>query len=117
VMVAWKATRESARALSAAMPLLQSAQSVRVALDGDTTPLHRDLLLAHLHRHGIQATTHELSSSPSSAGEAILSMAADGGADLIVMGCYGHSRAREFVLGGASRTVLESMTVPVLMAH
>jgi nucleotide-binding universal stress UspA family protein len=47
----------------------------------------------------------------------MLSMAADFGSDLIVMGCYGHSRTREFVLGGASRTVLESMTVPVLMAH
>jgi len=50
-------------------------------------------------------------------GEIILSRAADSGADLIVMGIYGHSRLREFVLGGASRTLLESMTVPVLMSH
>jgi nucleotide-binding universal stress UspA family protein len=53
----------------------------------------------------------------STAGEALLSLAADVGADLLVMGCYGHSRARELVLGGASRTVLRSMTLPVLMAH
>ena len=50
-------------------------------------------------------------------GELLLSKAADLGADLLVMGCYGHGRAREWVLGGASRTVLQSMTVPVLMAH
>jgi nucleotide-binding universal stress UspA family protein len=117
VMVAWKATREAAHALSAAIPLLRSAHSINVVLDGDTTPTDRELLRAFLRRHGLQALEHTLASSPSTAGEAILSMAADLGADLIVMGCYGHSRTREFVLGGASRTVLESMTVPVLMAH
>jgi nucleotide-binding universal stress UspA family protein len=53
----------------------------------------------------------------SDAGDELLSLAADVGAEMIVMGCYGHSRAREFVLGGMSRTVLETMTVPVLMAH
>jgi len=117
VMVAWKATREAAHALSAAIPLLRSAQGVNVVLDGDATPTDRELLHAFLRRHGLQAREHTLIGSPSTAGEAILSMAADLGADLIVMGCYGHSRTREFVLGGASRTVLESMTVPVLMAH
>ena len=50
-------------------------------------------------------------------GDTLLSLAADVDADLLVMGCYGHSRAREFVLGGASRTVLRTMTLPVLMAH
>ncbi|MCW5657197.1 MAG: universal stress protein [Burkholderiaceae bacterium] len=117
VLVAWKATRESSRALSAAIPFLQSAQSVNVAIDGDTGSAYREVLLEFLGRHGIRATVTTLSSRTSGAGEAILSMAADVGADLIVMGCYGHSRAREFALGGASRTVLESMTVPVLMAH
>jgi nucleotide-binding universal stress UspA family protein len=51
------------------------------------------------------------------AGEHLLSMAADTGADLLVMGCFGHSRAREWVLGGATRSILQSMTVPVLMSH
>jgi nucleotide-binding universal stress UspA family protein len=117
VLVAWKATREAAHALSAAMPLMQRAQSVSVAIDLETTQAQKELLHAHLRRHGVQANLQQLSSSTFTAGEAILSLAADVGADLIVMGCYGHSRAREFVLGGATRTVLESMTVPVLMAH
>jgi nucleotide-binding universal stress UspA family protein len=117
VLVAWKATRESARALSAAMPLLQRATSVRVAFDLESTASQKDWLQTYLHRHDVQASCEVLSSSPSTAGETILSTAADAGADLIVMGCYGHSRTREFVLGGATRTVLQSMTVPVLMAH
>ena len=51
------------------------------------------------------------------AGAQLLSLAADVGADLLVMGCYGHSRAREWVLGGVTRTILQSMTLPVLMSH
>jgi nucleotide-binding universal stress UspA family protein len=117
VMVAWKATRESARALGAAIPLLRCAQSVNIVLDADATPTDRELLRAFLRRHGVQAQEQTLMTTSSTAGEAILSRAADLGADLIVMGCYGHSRTREFVLGGATRTVLESMTVPVLMVH
>jgi nucleotide-binding universal stress UspA family protein len=117
VMVAWKATRESAHALSAAMPFLRAASSVSVAIDENTPRSEQELLQAYLRRHGMQAATHLLPGTSSTAGEAILSLAADVGAELVVMGCYGHSRAREFVLGGASRTVLESMTVPVLMAH
>lgn len=117
VLVAWKASRESARALGAAIPLLQTARSVTVAVDAYAGAPQKDQLLEFLGKHGIRATTDTLSSNPSTAGEAILSMAADAGADLIVMGCYGHSRTREFVLGGASRTVLDSMTVPVLLAH
>jgi nucleotide-binding universal stress UspA family protein len=116
-MVAWKATRESARALGAAIPLLRGASSVSIAIDENTPRAEQDLLQAYLHRHGVQAASHLLPGTHSTAGEAILSLAADVGAELVVMGCYGHSRAREFVLGGASRTVLDSMTVPVLMAH
>jgi nucleotide-binding universal stress UspA family protein len=117
VLVAWKSTRESAHALGAAMPLLQRAQRVGVAVDLETTAAQKDLLQSYLRHHGVQVTYHVLPSGTTTAGEAILSTAADVGADLIVMGCYGHSRAREFVLGGATRTVLGSMTVPVLMAH
>jgi nucleotide-binding universal stress UspA family protein len=117
VLVAWKPSRESARALGAAMPFLQAAQRVTVAIDADAVASHKEPLLEFLGKHGVRATTDTLQSSPSTAGEAILSRAADAGADLIVMGCYGHSRAREFVLGGASRTLLDSMTVPVLMSH
>ena len=94
-----------------------SSASVCVAFDFDTTASQKDWLQTHLQRHGVKASYEALSSSPSTSGEMILSAAADAGADLIVMGCYGHSRTREFVLGGATRTVLQSMTVPVLMAH
>jgi nucleotide-binding universal stress UspA family protein len=60
---------------------------------------------------------HRRNGAPESVGDALLSLAADTSADLLVMGCYGHTRAREWVLGGATRTVLKSMTLPVLMAH
>ena len=115
VFVAWKESRESARAVTAALPLLQAAKAVHVGVDtevADKSPLQR-----YLQRHGVEAQCHTLVTEASQAGEIMLSMAADVGADLMVMGCYGHSRARELVLGGASRSVLEAMTVPVLMTH
>ena len=122
-LVAWKETRESARALSAALPLLQRAERVHVACGGEgkavsgwseAPPLD---VQAYLRRHGVQATMHRESTVSRDLGNLLLSLAADLSADLLVMGCYGHGRAREWVLGGASRTVLESMTLPVLMAH
>jgi nucleotide-binding universal stress UspA family protein len=115
VFVAWKETREAARAVSAALPILQAASTVHVGIDAatpDKAPLQH-----FLQRHGIQARFHTLATDPPLAGEIMLSRAADLSAELMVMGCYGHSRARELVLGGASRTVLGSMTMPVLMAH
>jgi nucleotide-binding universal stress UspA family protein len=72
---------------------------------------------AYLALHGVQAVLEQQAAVPDEPGELLLSRAADLGADLLVMGCYGHSRAREFVLGGATRTVLASMTLPVLMCH
>lgn len=120
-LIAWKDSAESARALAGALPLLRQAKQVDVALwggadapvaGGQTLDLPRYLAL-----HGIQARLHRESREPDNVGESLLSLAADVSADLLVMGCYGHSRAREFVLGGASRTVLRSMTVPVLMSH
>jgi nucleotide-binding universal stress UspA family protein len=113
VLVAWKPTRESARAIAAAMPLLQMADHVHVAAWG-AEPREVE---AWLRRHGVAATLHRESTAGSEVGEMILSRAADLGADLLVMGCYGHSRAREMVLGGASRTIIDSMTIPVLMTH
>jgi nucleotide-binding universal stress UspA family protein len=113
VLIAWKPTRESARAVAAALPLLQTAQNVHVAAwGGDPHEVESWLL-----RHGVTPTLHREPDAGRETGEMILSRAADLGADLVVMGCYGHSRARELVLGGASRTIIDSMTVPVLMAH
>ena len=65
----------------------------------------------------MSAQWHRDPGEPAEIGELLLSRCADLSADLLVMGCYGHSRAREWVLGGTSRTVLHSMTLPVLMAH
>lgn len=120
-LVAWKETRESARAVSAALPLLRKASKVHVAVwDDDSLKRYDEAPLdiaRYLRQHGVEAEVHHHGPASREIGEYLLSRATDLSADLIVMGCYGHGRAREWVLGGASRTVLQSMTVPVLMAH
>lgn len=126
VLIAWKPTREAARAVACALPLLQRARSVHVvgwsadasaATSADQAG--RLDLAGYLRLHGVEPKLRYHNGAPSDVGvgEGLLSLAADVGADLLVMGCYGHSRARELVLGGATRTILRSMTVPVLMAH
>jgi len=123
VLVAWNTTREAARALSAALPLLQKAPQVHLVAwsDEENGPKamssERMQIETYLAAHGVKATLHWYGDGPGSPGDRLLSLAADLGSDLLVMGCYGHSRARELVLGGATRTVLKSMTLPVLMAH
>jgi nucleotide-binding universal stress UspA family protein len=120
VLIAWKSTRESAHAVSAAIPFLQRARHIHLTFadEGDTTTERAAALGDYLRLHGVQVPVQRHASLVSdSPGDDLLSLAADIGADLLVMGCYGHSRARELVLGGASRTVLKSMTLPVLMAH
>ncbi len=124
VVVAWKNTCESARALGASLALLQSAERVHVVCwDDDSGDRRSDEtggpidIERYLALHGVTATPHRHRSVPADVGGALLSFCADVGADLLVMGCYGHGRAREWVLGGATRTVLRSMTVPVLLAH
>lgn len=121
VLVAWNASRESARALSAAMHFLTRAKQVDIVVwdDGDIRDgtSGRSQLTRYLDTHGVPATLHWYGSAPRDIGNALLSLCADLDADLLVMGCYGHSRAREWVLGGTSRTVLQSMTVPALMSH
>lgn len=121
ILVAWRATRESARALEAALPLLQRAGHVDVvAWENKLAPSFEDdraRLVRFLKRHQVGASFHWHDAIKGNPGEALLSQASDFDSDLIVMGCYGHSRARELVMGGVTRTVLKSMTVPVLMAH
>ncbi|NML14706.1 universal stress protein [Azohydromonas sp. G-1-1-14] len=113
VLIAWKPTRESARAVAAALPLIPEGASVHVVA-WDNDPHEIEPLLR---RHGIEAQYHREGPAMVTLGEELLSRAADLNSDLLVMGCYGHSRARELMLGGASRTVLQSMTLPVLLAH
>ncbi len=120
VVLAWKPTREAARAVSAALPLLQRARQVHVLSwsDEDEAVGGEGLSLGpYLQLQGVKAIWHREMSEPDLLGELLLSRAFDLEADLLVMGCYSHSRAREWVLGGTSRTVLRSMTLPVLMAH
>jgi nucleotide-binding universal stress UspA family protein len=139
VLVAWAATRESARALRDALPWLQHAAAVEVlhctgpADDAATAGAEAELaaVVAHLQRHGVAATGRlrhaaqpsvlerlHLGWTPDApVAEALLSHAADCGADVLVMGGYGHPRAWELALGGVTRTILQSMTLPVLMSH
>ena len=123
VMLCWNASRESARAASDALPLFKEAEKVIVLLvDPKSSPAGHGAepgadVATWLVRHGIEVTVQRDVAANSDLGSVILSRAADHDVDLIVMGVYGHSRLREMVLGGASRTLLSSMTVPVLMAH
>ena len=123
VVVAWDASREAARAVSDAMPILERADSVHVVVIGpESTPLgHGEVpgadIGAHLARHSVKVEVERVVAGELSVGNALLSHIADRGADLLVMGAYAHSRVRELVLAGATRTILESMTLPVLMAH
>ena len=130
ILVSWDGGREAARALQLALPLVRQAGQVSIAVFEVAAAEHTvaDALAADprpwLARHGVQATLtvhaiahHRSLSRRHEVGERLLSLAAEGGFDLLVMGAYGHSRFRESLLGGVTRTVLESMSLPVLMAH
>lgn len=115
VLLCWNGRREAARAATGALPILKRAERVIVLLvDSEDGGEH---VVAWLARHGVKAVAKRDTADGSDVGAIILSRAADQDADLIVMGLYGHSRMREWVLGGASRTLLASMTVPLLVAH
>lgn len=126
VVIAWDGSREAARALSDSLPLIKRARFVTIASVGphgnDNAPREEPPaaidVSTFLERHGIRAS---FSSTPPvagvSTGATLLNRIADLHADLLVMGAFGHPRAQERVLGGVTRTMLESMTVPVLMSH
>lgn len=123
VLVAWNASREASRAIHDAMPLLRSARKVTVlavnpkhGIEGHGDVPAADIAL-HLARHGVKAEAAHTIAKDISEGDALLSYAADLGVDLIVAGGYGHSRAREMVFGGVTRTLLIEMTVPMLLSH
>ncbi len=124
VLIGWNATREAARAVHDALPLIDPKATVTVltvergrpGVELQDTP-GADLA-AHLARWGLTVTAARTATDGSiSDGDALLSYASDIGADLLVVGGYGHSRARELVLGGASRGLLQHMTLPLLMSH
>lgn len=120
-LVAWNGSLEATRAVDHALPLLRRASQVVVAHfdeggSGGALAAQSPELLAWLGRHGIKAELHEQTTGNDS-GDALLSLAAERQSALIVMGGYGHTRLRELMLGGATRTMLARMTTPVLMSH
>jgi nucleotide-binding universal stress UspA family protein len=123
VLVAWNASREAARAINDALPLLAQAKTVTVLAVNPRFGVrgHGDVPAAdvalHLARHGVKAEAAHTASGDIADSQALLSYAADISADLIVAGAYGHSRAREVIFGGMTRTLLREMTVPVLFSH
>ncbi|MDX2087157.1 MAG: universal stress protein [Kofleriaceae bacterium] len=123
ITVAWDGRREAARAVFDALPLLQKAKRVRVVTvterngkRGSNEVPGADIAVA-LDRQGVRVETATCADGSTGAGGALLADAAGSGCDMLVMGAYGHSRLREFVLGGATRHVLQKATVPVLMSH
>jgi nucleotide-binding universal stress UspA family protein len=123
IVVAWNGRREAARAAFDALPFLQKAEAVNVVwIDHERDNIDaKDRagmdLCAALARHGVRCEASTRPSSRGDAGAALLATVDALDADLLVMGCYGHSRLREMILGGASRHVLQHARVPVLMSH
>ncbi len=121
VMACWDGSRQAARAIADAMPLLERAGLVEVVIvtneRGKKDEIPGADMGQHLARHGLKVDIKRISEGSIDVADAILSHAADFSADFIIMGGYGHSRLREFVLGGVTRSILRSMTAPVLMSH
>jgi nucleotide-binding universal stress UspA family protein len=123
VLVAWNASREAVRAIHDALPLLGGAESVRlVAVDPVPSaagfgPLPAADMARHLARHGLPVTAAAVASAGRETADVLLEAATDMGADMLVMGGYGHSRLSEMILGGVTRDMLSRATLPVLMAH
>jgi nucleotide-binding universal stress UspA family protein len=121
IMVCWDGSRQAARAIGDAIPLLTKAGKVEIVSiasePGKQDKIDGVDMGQHLARHGLKIDVERIPAGDVDVADALLSHAADSGADFMVMGGYGHSRLREFVLGGVTRSILQSMTVPVLMAH
>jgi nucleotide-binding universal stress UspA family protein len=120
VLACWDGSRTAARAIGDAMPLLERAKAVEVVIVAEerkSEEMTGANMNAHLVRHGVAASVKRIAKGDIAIQDALLSYAADSGADFMVMGGYGHSRLREFILGGVTRGILASMTLPVLMSH
>lgn len=122
MVLAWDASLEATRTVHHALPLLRCASKVHVMVFNVSreSDLHGDEpgadIALYLARHGVEVDVHQ-ETTKTDVGNALLSACADLEAELLVMGCYGHSRFRELMIGGVSRTVFGSMTLPVLFAH
>jgi nucleotide-binding universal stress UspA family protein len=123
VLVGWNASREASRALHDALPLIAKAETVTLFLANPTRGLdgHGEEpgadIARHMVRHGLKVEVAKVIADDVPDSALLLNHASDMGADLLVMGAYGHSRLREFILGGMTRSLLREMTVPVLLSH
>jgi nucleotide-binding universal stress UspA family protein len=121
VMVCWDGSRPATRAIADAMPLLERAGNIEVVIitneRGKQDEIEGADVGQHLARHGLKVEVKRITRDGQDIANVLLSHSADSEADFIVMGGYGHSRLREFVLGGVTRTMLRSMTAPTLMSH
>jgi nucleotide-binding universal stress UspA family protein len=120
VLVCWDGSRHTARAVADAGPFLARARMIEVVTIGaevKSEEISGADIAHHLARHGLNIELKNIAAPDLDVSNAILSHAADVSADFMVMGGYGHSRLREFILGGATRGILATMTVPTLMSH
>jgi nucleotide-binding universal stress UspA family protein len=119
VVIAWKDVPEAARAVNAAIPILERAQKIFVVITReDDEPVSRcENVVTQLAWHGLSAEAHSVVPGERDPAHAMLETARAAGADLLVMGAYGHSRLRETVLGGFTRSVLYDASLPVFMLH
>jgi nucleotide-binding universal stress UspA family protein len=123
ILIAWQPQREAARAVSDSLPFLRLAKSVTVVAaeshsnQHDATSLSLETLRRHLARHGVAARMRSVPTGAKSIGESILAEARSDNVDLIVSGAYGHSRLRELIFGGVTRSLLEASDIPLLMSH
>jgi nucleotide-binding universal stress UspA family protein len=121
VMLCWDGSRSAARAAADAMPFILRAKAVEIVIVASEPAKSDELpgadMAHHLARHGARVELKRIVTSETDVASTILSHAADNSADFLVMGGYGHSRLREFILGGVTRGILASMTIPTLLSH
>jgi nucleotide-binding universal stress UspA family protein len=121
VIICWDGSRTAARAVADAIPILGKSSRIEIVSvtneRGKEDEIEGADIGQHLARHGLKVDVHRISRGDIDVADALLSHAADSAADLMVMGGYGHSRLREFVLGGVTRSIFQSMTLPVLLSH
>jgi nucleotide-binding universal stress UspA family protein len=119
IAIGWDGSVEAAEAVQAALPFFAKAEEIHIinVVSGELDTDEADRLSDYLNLHGFKSTEHVVRTNGKSVGEVLLAEAGDARVDLLVMGGFGHSRLREFLLGGVTRHVISHATIPVLLAH